>query len=76
MKGEKFCHYCRTFKAGDGFKFIFSVSLTKRLQCPSCQATRKLSREKLREMAEQESLARRQQMSVLARNNRERNKNE
>ncbi len=60
----RFCPYCRVFKEDERFKPVFHFSSqTKRLQCFSCQQTRKRPRPELVQEAAQEGAARRKAIS-------------
>lgn len=61
---QRFCAYCRCHKPDQGFKFVLhAASNSKRAQCPSCQARRKLPRQTLMDMAKQEADLRKKQAS-------------
>lgn len=74
----RFCPYCQQHKDDVGFKAIFHLATqSKRMQCPSCQATRKKPRETLITLAKQDGEARRQQISeATKRGIEQRRKNE
>jgi len=54
VKGERYCTYCRRHKPDEGFKFIRHTSGTPRWMCLACQERRRLPREVLEQMAQQE----------------------
>lgn len=61
---QRFCPYCRVFKEDERFRPVFHFSSqTKRLQCFSCQQTRKRPRPELVLEAAQEGAARRKSIS-------------
>lgn len=61
----RWCNYCRLFKPDEGFRLFKHVpSGAPRSQCAGCQATRKLSREKLNDLAVQDREARREELSL------------
>jgi hypothetical protein len=67
MSATRYCAYCKCHKPDEGFTFVLhAASKSKRAQCSSCRARRKLPREKLEAMAREEAEARRQQASVIA----------
>lgn len=77
MKGVRFCPYCRNYKPDKGFKFVLHPSSgSKRGQCPGCQATRKLPRERLEEMARQDGEDRRTKLSEAVKASYERKRND
>lgn len=52
---QRFCAYCRTFRADEGFKTILHTkSNTRRCMCHHCQELRKLPRPVLQEMADRD----------------------
>ena len=74
---QRWCAYCRCHKADVGFKFVLHLaSNSRRAQCPSCQANRKLPRETLNQMAREERAERNRRASELAREALERKRKE
>lgn len=64
---DRFCMYCQQFRKDEGFIFVVHrKTLTKRGQCPSCQARRKLPRAELEKLAKQEADARRARAAEIA----------
>jgi len=56
---QRFCPYCRSFRQDEGFKVIVEVrSGSKRGMCAPCQEVRKLPREKLVAMSNQQKIER------------------
>lgn len=53
---ERFCPYCRTFRADFGFvKVRHPVNGSSRHMCPPCQEIRKKPREELEALAKRDS---------------------
>lgn len=62
---QRFCPYCRCFKEDERFKPVFHLGTqSKRMQCFSCQQTRKRPRNELVAEAAEEGAARRRSIAV------------
>lgn len=61
---QRFCPYCRCFKEDERFKPVFHFATqSKRMQCFSCQQTRRRPRNELALEASEESAARRKSIA-------------